>query len=281
MSDQVGHRFNLLPAMTSSFFLVFLIGIYSYASIIQQEVASRTVTSTLSGVSWIVFYPEWFFQSLKLFMILALAMLLASLALYFEIPYVQGKPRLRISLDTVVFVYFLSMLGTALFDLFSEGLGPERIVWFPFVGASAYTITVVLYSIAGLWLLWRFGWKGVVPLALIGILQEGTWNLGYYVMYPSFLSTVASASWLEYVAVMVVTAPLLIVLQRKWFKVDLRRNLSVLVFPAYFLLYFLLGMPTVDGTAMAVHTNTLLFEGTYVGACMVTYLGGVRLDAKS
>ena len=173
------------------------------------------------------------------------------------------------------------MLGTALFDMFREGLGAERIVWFPFVGASAYTVTVVLYCIAGLWLLRKFGWKGVVPLALIGILQEGTWNLGYYILYPSFLSTVVSAPWLEYVAVIVLSAPLLIGLQRRWFTVHLRGSLWTLAFPVYFLLYFLLGMPTVDGSAMAVHTNTLFFEGTYVGACMVTYLGGVRLDAKS
>jgi hypothetical protein len=278
MRGQTRNVLNLVQALVLGLFVIFVTGTYVVSSLVQQEVQSKTLTSIPNGVTWVQFYPQWFLQLLFVSILVALTGVLVSLASYVDIPHVRRQPASQFGLSILVVVYFLAMSGIAIYDMITGG--PLRIVWFPFVNASAYPITVVIYSAAGIWLVSKFGWKGIVPLVLIGILQEATWNIAYLTLYPFFLADVASQSWFEYVFVIVVAAPTFVFLQRKWFTVHLRSGIWILVLPAYFVLYYLLGMPTVDGPSMTVHTGSLVFEEAYVVACVVTYLKGVEIDAR-
>lgn len=272
------NRLGLLPILASSSFLLFLSAVYEVASQAQAEEATRTVVSIADGIRWTQLYPDWFFQLLLLLMIVALSGVVVSTTFYLGTPYTGGKPILQIGLDSLFLSYLAFMFSTAVYVVLTSG--PLRITWFPVVGANAYAVTVLIYTTAGFWLFRRFGWKAMVPLALTGVLQEATWNFAYFTLYPSFPASILSKSWVEYVLVIIVAAPVLIFLQKRWFRIRLRRSPWVLAFPAYFLLYYLLGMPTVAGPPMTFHTNSLVFEATYVLTCMISYLKGVELDAR-
>jgi hypothetical protein len=181
------------------------------------------------------------------------------------------------ALDVLLLAYLLAMFGDAFYAIVSYGA--LRIVWFPIVNASAYTVTVLIYCVVGLWLFSRFRWKAAVPLGLIGIFQEGTWNLGYITLYPNFPS-IQTVFWEEYVVAIIVATPVFLFLQRRWFESRLSWNPLALIFPAYFAIYYLLGMPTYDYVPNAAHTNTVGFEVLYVLACMVFYLALLKLDLR-
>lgn len=267
---------KLLPIAVQSLFFAFLLSISIVATL--KETQAKIFVKTANGLVSAQLYPDWFFQLMLLLIIVAAAILGATLAFYFRKSSVQHMSFAHLALDALVLSYLGMMYGLALYAMMSGG--PIRIVWLPFVSASAYTVTVLTYTTAGFWLFRRFGWKVVIPLGIIGILQEATWNVGYYSLYPNFVASVSTQSWIEYVSVIIVAAPILIALQERWFTIRLRRNPWILVFPLYFALYYLLGMPTVDGAPEAAHTNSLVFEGTYVATCLLSYLKGVGLDAR-
>lgn len=277
--DGVRRKLRLLPVLVSGSFFVFLLFVYRFANEMQKETVSKTLISTANGVSWVELYPDWFFQLLVLLMLVALAGLSVSVASYLDSSFEEHKPQLvRLGLDFLVLMYLLVMFAYAIYDILIQG--PIRVVWFPFVNASAYTVTVLIYSVVGLWLFRRFGWKTIIPLGLIGVFQEATWNFGYVSLYPNFPRSEYLPAWLTYTLVIVTATPVLLFLQHKWFRMRFSLNPWVFVFPLYYAFYYFLGMPTASSLPGTAHTNSLIFEGLYVLSCVVFYLAGFRLEQR-
>ena len=77
----------LLQLAISSSFLVFVVFMYVASNAIQQRIMSETMTSTVNGVTWVEYFPKWFFQILAFLGVVTLVGLTISVARLFGRPY--------------------------------------------------------------------------------------------------------------------------------------------------------------------------------------------------
>jgi hypothetical protein len=168
--------------------------------------------------------------------------------------------------------YFATVGAYAVYCL---SVGRVRAYWVPGF-ANAYGTSAIVYSaIALLYFDW-FRWKGIVFVALTGVVQEAAWNFQYLALYPGALAYYSRFfSWDLYVAAIVVAFPVCVLLIRRWFRVDLWPLHPFVIFAVvWFVVYWILGMPTflplIDG---GPRTATLFDETLYVVSSCAFVLG--------
>lgn len=179
---------------------------------------------------------------------------------------------------------FLTFLGYASFMAGVSLLlqADARVLIWPWPNVSAYCTTVFIYAATGVWYFQKFRWKAVIPLAAIGLLQEGLWTSMYFTLYPGFVdqAMAASSSWVVYVLSLFVAAPVVYFLQRRWFRIDTGHFLLTAAGFGYMVLYYFIGMPVFFQYTGVPHTPTLLPESLFVVASVALYMGLARLEKR-
>ena len=180
---------------------------------------------------------------------------------------------------------FLTFLGYSCFMAMTSLLlqADARVLLWPWPNVSAYCTTVFIYAAVGVYYFEKFRWRAVVPLGLIGIVQEAAWSFGYYTLYPGFVpqAMAASTSWIDYVAAVALAAPVLVYFQRRWFRVHEGHLMLLGLGAAYMGFYYLIGMPVFFQYTGVAHTPTLLPETMFVVSSIAVYMGLVRLERRT
>lgn len=81
----------LLQLAASGLFLGFLAIIYVLSNEIQQKAMSETMTSVSNGVTWVEYYPEWFFQLLYILVIATLTGMILTTELHLDFPFSRSR----------------------------------------------------------------------------------------------------------------------------------------------------------------------------------------------
>lgn len=160
MKRESSPNLNLLQVLILGFLFVFLAGIYVYSNMIQQEVASRTLSSVMNLSTWVVYYPESFFQLLSMFTLTTLVGFLISLASYFKSAYPNWS-QLASKKSIITWIFLLNILF----------LGTSHVLSYPpFPFFEAYnTVVGLMCSYFGLGLQQFYDYSSSVLVAILGL----------------------------------------------------------------------------------------------------------------
>lgn len=89
--------------------MVFLAMVYVASSATQQRIMSETMTPTANGVTWVQYYPEWFFQILALLVVATLIGWTTTVARFFGKPY-PNRSQLASRKTTLISILLLNVL---------------------------------------------------------------------------------------------------------------------------------------------------------------------------
>lgn len=106
---KTGRQTCLLQLAITSSFLAFLIIVNVKSLATQLRITSETVTSTVSGVTWVEYYPEWFFQILAFLTVVTLVGLTITAARLFGKPY-PTLSHIASRKTSLVSIFFLNVL---------------------------------------------------------------------------------------------------------------------------------------------------------------------------
>lgn len=127
-------RAHLLQLVSSSAFLVFITIVYAMAVEAQRRVMVGTMTSIAGGVTWVEYYPEWFFQVLALLGVTTLVILSLTVTRLLGKPY-PNQGQLASWKTSLVTIFLLNVLF----------LGTSHVISYPpFPLHGAYNATVAL-----------------------------------------------------------------------------------------------------------------------------------------
>jgi len=157
--------------------------------------------------------------------------------------------------------YFFRDLGTA-----------NQMPILPFLSSSASVVTVLYYSIAGLLLYQKLGWKSVFPLIVMGGIQEGAYGGLNLLLTPGFLAvTTFNPLWFAYDFSLAGATILSFFLQSRLLKVGFEPTWATFLFPAY-LVYYALTLTYIVRFALPGYVNLFILT------LFISYLRTVRID---
>jgi hypothetical protein len=165
----------------------------------------------------------------------------------------------------------MSYIGGLSFLILSRAPIYERIVIIPILNGSAYVSTVMIYACAGimLWSIKKLRWKSIFPILTMAGIQEISWNVPYSMLNPQFVSKAVSSNphWPAYMLMLFILTPILLFIQIRKLHFRFRPSRLTLVFPAYYLTYMLIGMPT--------SSSGHLFETAFIITLMISYINTI------
>ncbi len=181
------------------------------------------------------------------------------------------QPGLRVLVPTFyLYEFFLSA-----FYFFRDLGTTNQMPILPFMGSTASVVTVLYYSIAGLLLYQKLGWKSVFPLIVMGGIQEGAYGSLNLLLTPGFLAVATfNPFWFEYDFSLAGAAILSFFLQSRLLRVGFEPTWASFLFPAY-LVYYALTLAYIVRFALPGWLNLFIFT------LFISYLKTVGFSDRS
>ena len=166
-----------------------------------------------------------------------------------------------------VFFIYVYVAGIGAITLVLEGVGRPGIIPILF---EPYNFVAITYGLTGITLmaLMKKRYQSLFILMFIGSMQEVTWNISYWIVKPDFIAHAMATdwAWIYYVAIVLFLATTM----SFYFRKKVRFHPLVLVFVAYYFIYFAMRDPI-----YAVTTNTPLWEFLFVLTLIISLVSSL------
>ncbi|MDG6921359.1 MAG: hypothetical protein JRN59_07510 [Nitrososphaerota archaeon] len=175
----MNNKRRLVPILTLSFFLLFLIAIYEVAKQAQADEATRTVVSITNGIQWVQLYPDWFFQVIYLSIAVTTAGLLFAVSQWWNVP---ARVGLLLSVELSAIASFAALVAYASLAIAMSG---NLFAYVYIFGFTLHAYPIVIWFFFYLVFYRKFGWNSIPLFLFAQGLNENIFDAFYLITRSS------------------------------------------------------------------------------------------------